>query len=82
MNKIIAENLKVLRKKRNITQQALCDEILKQGLSLKRNTYTKYENGTRTIPYEVICKLAVYYSVSTDYILNLKQAPSMTDYKR
>ena len=72
MNKIIAKNLKELRLKRNITQQALCNEILKQGLSIKRNTYTKYENGTRTIPYEVICHLAIYYNVSTDCFFGLK----------
>lgn len=67
MNKIIAENLKNLRKERKLTQKSLCNELLKQGFNLKRNTYTKYENGTRTIPCEVIYHLAIYYNVTTDY---------------
>ena len=68
---IVAENLKRLRTEKNITQKSLCDELLNQNFILKRNTYTKYENGTRIIPYDVICALAKYYNVTTDYIFGL-----------
>ncbi|MGX8851178.1 helix-turn-helix domain-containing protein [Amedibacillus sp. YH-ame10] len=32
-------------------------------------TYRSYESGTRTMPYEVLIKIADYFNVSTDYLL-------------
>ena len=42
-------------------------------LNIKQNTYSQYENGQRQIPIEQIVKLAQYYNVSVDYILNLTE---------
>jgi len=38
-------------------------------LHIKQNTYSQYENGQRQIPIDLLCKLADFYGVSTDYIL-------------
>lgn len=70
--KKIAENIRKLRLNKKLTQQKLCYKISEQGYHIKRNTYTRYESGNRTIPYELICHIAIYYNVSTDYILGLK----------
>lgn len=43
---------------------------------LDLNTYARYERGEARVPAEVIAKLAGYYEVTTDYILEL------TDKKR
>lgn len=72
MLKLISSNLKRLRLERNISQKLLCDELSKQGLYIKRNTYTKYESGKRMIPYDVIYHLAVYYNISLDYIFGIE----------
>lgn len=40
-------------------------------LNIKQQTYSYYENGKRTIPYELLIKLTTIYKTSTDYILGL-----------
>ena len=58
--------LKDLRVDADIKQKTIADY-----LHIKQNTYSQYENGQRQVPVEVVIKLANYYSVSTDYILEL-----------
>ena len=56
--------LKDLREDLDITQKEIAE-----FLHIKQNTYSQYENGQRQLPIDVLTKLADYYSVSTDYIL-------------
>ena len=58
--------LKELREDSDITQS-----VIAQYLHIKQNTYSQYENGQRQLPIDVLIKLAKYYNVSTDYILEL-----------
>ncbi|MDE5547627.1 MAG: helix-turn-helix domain-containing protein [Clostridia bacterium] len=58
--------LKELRLEFGATQQQLS-----KVLNIKQNTYSQYENGSRQIPIDVLIKLAKYYEVSVDYLLNL-----------
>lgn len=44
-------------------------------LSCNRQVYARYENGIREIPVSMVIKLAKYYGVSTDYILELTDNP-------
>ena len=44
-------------------------------LHIAQNTYSQYENGTRSLPIEILIKLASYYNVSTDYLLGLTDNP-------
>ncbi len=38
-------------------------------LHIRQNTYSQYENEKRQMPIDVLIKLADYFHVSTDYIL-------------
>ncbi|MBT9775865.1 helix-turn-helix domain-containing protein [Clostridium sp. MCC353] len=38
-------------------------------LNISQRTCSHYENGTRQIPLDTLCRLAGFYHVSTDYIL-------------
>lgn len=58
--------LKELREDADIKQ-----ETLAKYLHIRQNTYSQYENGQRQLPIDVLIKLAQYYNVSTDYILEI-----------
>lgn len=62
--------LKDLREDRDLTQRVLADM-----LHISQNTYSQYENGVRQLPIEILIRLADYYHVSTDYILELTDNP-------
>lgn len=53
-----------LRVDHDLTQQEVADY-----LGCQREVYRRYEKGTRTIPVDFLIKLADYYGVSVDYIL-------------
>ena len=59
--------LKEIREENNITQSQIA-EIL----NIKQNTYSQYENEKRQLPIDVLIKLAKFYKVTTDYILELE----------
>ena len=40
-------------------------------LETTQSYYSKYERGIRPLPIEHLIKIALYYGVSTDYILGL-----------
>ncbi len=56
-----------LREENDKTQRELA-EIL----HCSQQVYSNYELGQRDIPTDILIKLALYYDVSTDYILGLK----------
>ena len=58
--------LKELREEEGLKQEAIAKE-----LNIKQNTYSQYETGQRQVPVEILIKLAKYYNVSVDYILEL-----------
>ena len=59
--------LKELREENYLTQQTIADY-----LNVKQNTYSQYENEKRQLPIDVLIKLAKFYKVTTDYILELE----------
>ena len=59
------KHIKEIRKERGLTQKQV-SEVL--GCSVR--TYSSYEN-TDKVPIEVFTALAVYYDVSSDYLLGL-----------
>lgn len=56
--------LKLLRKKKKITQEQLAKE-----LNISRGAYAKYETGINTPPTNVIISLSIFFGVTTDYIM-------------
>lgn len=60
------KRLKDLREDRDLLQRNIAD-ILK----ITRQQYSLYEIGKRDLPIELLKALALYYDVSTDYIIGL-----------
>ena len=46
--------------------------VIAHVLGVAQNTYSDYELGKVLVPVDIIIKLARFYSVSTDYILEIK----------
>ncbi len=44
-------------------------------LGIQQTVYSRYERGFQTIPLEFLIRLADYYGVSTDYILERTDDP-------
>ncbi len=63
--------LRDLREDRDLTQAEVASY-----LCVKQNTYSQYETGTRQLPIDLLIRLAQYYGVSTDYILELTDNPA------
>lgn len=47
-------------------------------LGIQQTVYSRYERGFQTIPIEHILKLADYYNVSTDYLLERTNNPNIS----
>lgn len=60
--------LKKLRNSKSWTQERIATK-----LGIARRTYAGYENQSNMIPIEVLCKLAIIYNVSVDYICGQTQ---------
>lgn len=58
--------LKDIREDRDLTQRELAEY-----LHIRQNTYSQYENGQRSLPVDILVKLAEFFETSTDYILGL-----------
>ncbi len=67
MKIILGERLKELREERALTQR----EIAKQ-LNINSVTYLHYEKGQREPPLALLAEFAVFFGVSVDYLLGLK----------
>ena len=62
--------LKDLREDHDLTQTAVA-----QKLHINQNTYSQYETGVIEWTAPILIKLARYYGVSTDYLLDLTDDP-------
>ena len=58
------------------TDNDLRQEDIAKILGTTKQTYGRYENGTRKLQIEDLIKLANFYKVSTDYILGLTKDPT------
>ena len=63
-------NLRGIREDRDIKQREVADI-----LGISQNTYSQYENGVIALTAEVLIKLADYYGVSVDYLLDRTNNP-------
>lgn len=66
------KNLRGIREDRDIRQKTVA-----QYLNVSQNTYSQYETGVISLTAEVLIKLADYYKVSVDYLLDRTNNPKM-----
>jgi transcriptional regulator with XRE-family HTH domain len=67
MKIILSERLKELRQEKGYTQTVLAGK-----LGINSVTYLHYEKGQREPPLEVLADIAIFYGVSVDFLLGLK----------
>ena len=60
----LSERLKELRKERSLRQ-----EHVAVALDISMSSYCNYEQGKREPVASVLCRMADYYGVTTDYLL-------------
>lgn len=65
-------NLRVLRKQRNLTQIQL-----QVATGIEQALLSKFERGERIPPTDTLLILANYYNVSIDYILKRTENPEI-----
>lgn len=63
--------LKEIRKNRGITQLKLA-----MDLNISQNTISRYETGEREADYATLIRLADYFNVSIDYLLERTDDPT------
>ena len=64
--------LKILRKKRHISQLKLA-----MDLNMNQNSISRYETGEREADYTTLIRFADYFNVSIDYLLERTDIPEM-----
>lgn len=64
------KNLRSIREDRDIRQKEIANY-----LNVSQNTYSQYETGVISLTAEVLIKLANYYNVSIDYLLDQTDNP-------
>lgn len=65
---MIFRNIRALREDRDIKQREIA-----QILGVSQNTYSQYENGIIAFTDQVLLKLADFYGVSIDYLMDRTQ---------
>jgi len=66
------KNLRGIREDRDIRQKEIAEY-----LNVSQNTYSQYETGVISLTAEVLIKLADYYKVSIDYLLDRTNNPKL-----
>lgn len=64
-------NLKIAREQKGLTQQE-CADIF----GVKIRAWQTYEQGVSEPRYELLCKIADTFSVTTDYLLGREEQPN------
>ncbi len=65
------KNLKNIREDRDIKQKEIAN-----FLNVSQNTYSQYETGVISLTAEVLIKIADYYNVSIDFLLDRTDNPN------
>lgn len=65
MTLTMGDRLKELRRERSLSQ-----EIVAQSIGITRSAYSHYEINNRQPVYETLIKLAAFFEVTTDFIID------------
>ena len=68
---MIGENLKLLRKRKGISQEEIATD-----LGLTRSSYSGYENGVAEPNIETLIKISEYYDISLDKFIKRDLGPN------
>ncbi len=66
------KNLRGIREDKDIKQKDIA-----KYLNVSQNTYSQYETGVISLTAEILIKLADYYKVSIDYLLDRTNNPNV-----
>ena len=66
MEIILGKRLKELREEKGLTQRQLAEH-----LNLNSVTYLHYEKAQREPPLAVLAQMALFFDVTTDYLLGI-----------
>ncbi len=66
------KNLRGLREDNDIKQKDIA-----KYLNVSQNTYSQYETGVISLTAEILIKLADYYNVSVDFLLDRTNNPKI-----
>lgn len=64
---MLYRRIRDLREDRDLSQRELA-----KILNCSQQVYSNYELGQRDIPTDILIKLSIFYGVSVDYILGLR----------
>lgn len=67
---LFSELIRTLRKERHLSQGALAEALL-----VSRRSVSAWEKGEKLPNFDSIIALAVYFDVTTDYLLGLTREP-------
>lgn len=70
---MLYQRIRELREDHDLTQVQMV-----KILSCSQRVYSNYERGELDIPTEILIKLADFYEVSVDYLLNRTEQMQMT----
>lgn len=68
---MVFKNIKNLREDKDIKQKEIAEY-----LNISQNTYSQYETGVISLTAETLIKLAHFYNVSIDYLLDQTENPN------
>lgn len=69
---MLFKNLRGIREDKDIKQKDIA-----KYLNVSQNTYSQYETGVISLTAEVLIKLADFYDVSIDYLLDRTKNPNI-----
>jgi len=62
----------VMQRLRNLREDSDLTQVqMGKMLNITQKAYSNYETGQRSIPLDVLIKLAKYFDTSTDYLLEV-----------
>ncbi len=64
------QRIRDLREDHDLTQEALCKKLY-----MHKTTYTNYEQGKHSVPFDFAVQLADFYGVSLDYLAGRTNFP-------
>lgn len=64
----LGENLKSIRKTKNLTVDRILTSLSEKGLKVSRSTYYSWEEGNRQIPHKYILPLCLILNITIDFL--------------